>query len=181
MSHGHFAARSERMTIAAAGNSSVWRREGDCWVHPAPSPSALRAAGPAFGCPDLLLQIRRTPWLLICRSLRQTNKKGRPMGSPFYLSGGERGIAGCLLHPPPPRCALQGQPSAVRICSCRSIEPRGFSSAALSAGQIKGAARWAALFICLAERGGSDRLEPNLLTLQQIANRTCVLCCVQPF
>ncbi|WP_414616657.1 hypothetical protein, partial [Stenotrophomonas muris] len=38
----------------------------------------------------------------------------------------------------------------------------------------------AAFFSYLAERGGSDRLEPNLLILQQIANRTCVLCCVLP-
>lgn len=28
--------------------------------------------------------------------------------------------------------------------------------------------------------GGSDRPQPNLLTLQQIANRTCVMCCVLP-
>ncbi len=31
--------------------------------------------------------------------------------------------------------------------------------------------------VCLAERGGSDRPDPNPLTMQQIANRTCVLCC----
>jgi hypothetical protein len=42
----------------------------------------------------------------------------------------------------------------------------------------KKAAPKGGLFMCVAERGGSDRPDPNPLTLQQIANRTCVLFCV---
>ncbi len=71
----------------------------------APAPSALRAPGPAYGCPVLLLQNRRTPsGVLIpphqrCRSLQQPPasperwpRKKPPSGRLFSLSGGEGGI-----------------------------------------------------------------------------------------
>ncbi len=65
------------------------------------------------------------------RALRPApdKKKGLPFGSPFFLSGGEGGLSGASMHPTLPRYALQGQPTAVRFCSCRTVEPRrGFSS-----------------------------------------------------
>ncbi len=71
----------------------------------APDPSALRAPGPAYGCPVLLLQNRRTPsGVLIpphqrCRSLQQPPasperwpRKKPPSGRLSSLSGGEGGI-----------------------------------------------------------------------------------------
>lgn len=71
----------------------------------APDPSTLRAPGPAYGCPVLLLQNRRTPsGVLIpphqrCRSLQQPPasperwpRKKPPSGRLSSLSGGEGGI-----------------------------------------------------------------------------------------
>lgn len=95
---------------------------------------------------------------------------------------GGRFIAGdCGAHPwaPPLRAGAEGP--AIRLSGfapVESVEP-GVASITPSLRQTnKKAAPWGGFFIDLAERGGSDRPEPNLLTLQQIANRTSVLCCV---
>ena len=112
--------------------------EGIVGIH-APAPSALRAPGPAYGCPVLLLQNRRTPsgfsspasevsitTTTACIPERWAEKAAQWAA---FLSGGE-GIVGASMHPPLPRYALQGQPTAVRFCSCRTVEPSGFSSPA---------------------------------------------------
>lgn len=79
----------------------------------APDPSALRAPGPACGCPVLLLQNRRTPsGVLIpphqrCRSLLQSParpkrwpRKKPPSGRLLSLSGGE-GVCLVFVQPGP--------------------------------------------------------------------------------
>ncbi len=79
----------------------------------APDPSALRAPGPAYGCPVLLLQNRRTPsGVLIpphqrCRSLQQPPasperwpRKKPPSGRLSSLSGGE-GVCLVFVQPGP--------------------------------------------------------------------------------
>src|SRR5690606_4874681 len=56
----------------------------------ASSPFARRAAGPAFGCPDLLLQIRRTPQGFSSAAL-PPDTQNAPCGA-SGVSGGEGGI-----------------------------------------------------------------------------------------
>lgn len=57
-------------------------------------------------------------------------RKRAAFRQPFFFYLAERGgLSGASMHPTLPRYALQGQPTAVRFCSCRTVEPRrGFSS-----------------------------------------------------
>ena len=51
------------------------------------------------------------------------DKKGCLLAALFFIWRRE-GLSGASMHPTLPRYALQGQPTAVRFCSCRTVEPR---------------------------------------------------------
>ena len=66
----------------------------DCWVHPCTQPfRACALQGQTFVCPDLLLQIRRTPVGGSRPPIRPDKKKrAAQWAALFFLSGGEGGI-----------------------------------------------------------------------------------------
>lgn len=107
--------------------------------------------------------------------------KKPPSGRLLHLSGEERGIVGCIPAPDPDaRCA----PGPACGCPVLLLQNRRTPAGLLTTHPIrqtnaKGPPCGRPFCVCLAERGGSDRPDPNPLTLQQIANRTCVLCCVR--
>ena len=100
---------------------------------------------------------------------RQIKKKGCLSAALFLYLAERGGLSGASMHPPLPRYALQGQPTAVRFCSCRTVEPRrGFSSPRIrgvdhynnrlhppNVGQEK-SRPVGGFFLCLAERGGFE-------------------------
>ncbi len=87
----------------------------------------------------------------------------------FYIWRRGGGLSGASMHPTLPRYALQGQPTAVRFCSCRTVDPRrGFSSPRIrgvdhynnrlhlpNVGQEK-SRPVGGFFLYLAERGGFE-------------------------
>ena len=85
-----------------------------------PHPYALRAPGPAFGCPNLFQTNLSNHKGSHRTSLSATHKK-----TPMRAFWRERaGLFGPSVGLSPTRCALRGQPSAVQICSrqiCRTI------------------------------------------------------------
>src|ERR1700722_637886 len=69
---------------------------------------------------------------------RQITEKGCPKAAFFSYLAERGGLSGGSMHPIPVRAAPRDPPSAVRFCSCRTVEPRqGFSRPMLSASQIK--------------------------------------------
>ncbi len=100
---------------------------------------------------------------------RQIKKKGCLSAALFLYLAERGGLSGASMHPPLPRYALQGQPTAVRFCSCRTVEPRrGFSSPRIrgvdhynnrlhppNVGQEK-SRPVGGFFLYLAERGGFE-------------------------
>ena len=64
------------------GVSCFWRREWDCSAHPEPHPSALRAAGPAFGCPDSF-QTNPSNRVGSSTNPRPSETKNAPQGGAF--------------------------------------------------------------------------------------------------
>ena|GEM_PF-2065632 len=116
-----------------AAFSFIWRREGDCRVHPCTRPlrasrceASLRLSGSAPADPSNPGGGAHPP------SLRQPNKKAAPAGGFLVWLAERGGLSGASVHPTSSRFALRGQPSAVRICSCRSVEPRRGCSSAVS-------------------------------------------------
>ncbi len=55
---------------------------------------------------------------------RQIKEKGCLSAALFFYLAERGGLSGASMHPTLPRYALQGQPTAVRFCSCRTVEPR---------------------------------------------------------
>ncbi len=89
---------------------------------------------------------------------RQINKKGRPKGSLFYLSGGERGIVGCI-HAPDPDARCASGPACG--CPVLLLQNRRTPAGLLTAHPIrqtnaKGPPYGRPFCVCLAERGGFE-------------------------
>lgn len=84
----------------------------------------------------------------------QITEKGCPKAAFFSYLAERGGLSGASMHPIPVRAAPRDPPSAVRFCSCRTVEPRqGFSRPMLSASQIKKPPRGRLLHLSGGERG----------------------------
>ena len=55
---------------------------------------------------------------------RQITEKGCPKAAFFSYLAERGGLSGASMHPIPVRAAPRDPPSAVRFCSCRTVEPR---------------------------------------------------------
>jgi hypothetical protein len=112
----------------------------DCSALPGPHPSALRAPGPARGCPKLFQTIlsnqRVRPPPLSARYAK------RPLRIPGVLW--VRGLFGPSMGQTPTRYALRGQPAAVQFCSrqnCRTLVRPPPLSARYAKRPLRGALR----------------------------------------
>jgi putative transposase len=85
-----------------------------------PTPPRLALRAPAFGRPTNSRQICRTGEFS-APSVHQ--KRKTPLSGRFAFLAERVGLSGASMHPTLPRCALQGRPSAVQICTCKFVEP----------------------------------------------------------
>ncbi len=149
----HLSLRQTRKTprkgVLRSTAVSSWRRGIVRPIHGA-HPFALRATGPAFGCPNSFRTNLSNPRGFVHTSLsaRHAKRPARGCFAQLPCLHGDEGLFAPSMGLTPSRCALRGQPSAVQIRSGRICRTQEGSSTPLSPPDTQNAPQGGASLNC---------------------------------